>query len=66
MEALIPKNYVQQGRDARRTHEKQIQILLQQVDLPVFILTVSSSMKIVHTIRKSYQMKAGVTSESNF
>ena len=29
--ALVPKTYVTQGRDARKTHEKHIQILLQQV-----------------------------------
>lgn len=29
--ALVHKTYVDQGRDARRTHEKHIQILLQQV-----------------------------------
>ncbi len=29
--ALVPKTYVTQGRDARRTHEKHIQMLIQQV-----------------------------------
>ena len=29
--AAIPKTYVTQGKDARRTHEKHIQVLLQQV-----------------------------------
>ena len=29
--AAISKTYVQQGKDARRTHEKHIQALLQQV-----------------------------------
>jgi hypothetical protein len=29
--ALVPKTYVTQGRDARRTHEKHIQTLIQQV-----------------------------------
>ena len=30
---LSAPTYVQQGRDARRTHEKHIQMLLQQVSL---------------------------------
>ena len=30
---LIPKTYVNQGRDARRSHEKHIQTLIQQVKL---------------------------------
>ena len=29
--ALVPKTYVSQCRDARRTHEKHIQMLIQQV-----------------------------------
>ncbi len=29
--SAIPKTYVEQGRDARKTHEKHIQVLLQQV-----------------------------------
>ena len=28
---LVAKTYVQQGQDAKRTHEKYIQILLEQV-----------------------------------
>jgi len=29
--AAIPQTYVTQGKDARKTHEKHIQVLLQQV-----------------------------------
>ena len=29
--ALVPSQYIKQGEDARRTHEKQVQILLEQV-----------------------------------
>lgn len=32
-EALVPKTYVNQGRDARKTHEKQIRTLIEQVRL---------------------------------
>ena len=32
-EALVPKTYVSQGRDARKTHEKQIRTLIEQVRL---------------------------------
>lgn len=28
---LVSKTYVNQGRDAKRTHEKAVQILIQQV-----------------------------------
>ena len=29
--ALVPSQYIKQGEDARRTHEKQVQVLLEQV-----------------------------------
>ena len=29
--AAIPKTYVTQGKDAKKTHERHIQVLLQQV-----------------------------------
>lgn len=32
--ALVPRTYVKQGQDARKTHEKHIQMLLQQRKLP--------------------------------
>lgn len=37
--ALVPKTYVTQGRDARRTHEKHIQMLIQQVQYIKFVGT---------------------------
>ena len=37
--ALVPKTYVSQGRDARRTHEKHIQMLIQQVQYNNFVGT---------------------------
>ena len=29
--SLVPRTYVAQGRDARRSHERHIQLLLEQV-----------------------------------